>query len=265
MIKFFNLKNKIVLVTGASGFIGSHVVKCLLREKCRLILILHNKKSQNKINSLAKNKYISIFYADLNNEDELDLALLNIKKSFNHIDGIINFASASSGLGSSKYKNKLSKFSSAINNNLIGPIKIVLTLRNLLKKNKTLYNSSSVINVSSIYGTLSPDQNIYKNSKFVNPLDYGCSKAAQIQMTKYFANDKILKKIRFNNLILGPFPNQNKNFREQIYKDKLLKKIPIGRFGIPDDIVGAIFLLLSAKSSFMNGSSITIDGGWSSN
>ena len=190
MTKLFNLKNKILLVTGASSFIGSHVIKCLLKEKCKLILILRSKQSYNKINSLAKNKYVSIFYADLNNEEELDLALLNIKKNFNQIDGIINFASDSSGLGSSKYKNKFSKFSSAFNNNLIGPIKIVLTLRNLLKKNKTLENSSSVINVSSIYGLLSPDQNIYKNSKFVNPLDYGCSKAAQIQMTKYFANDK---------------------------------------------------------------------------
>ena len=160
MTKFFNLKNKIVLVTGGSGFIGSHVIKCLLREKCKLILILRDKKSQNKIKSLSKNKNISIFFADLNNEKELDLALLNIKKSFNRIDGIINFASDSSGLGSSRYKNKFSKFSRAINNNLIGPIKIVLTLCNLLKKNKSLDNSSSVINVSSIYGLLSPDQNI---------------------------------------------------------------------------------------------------------
>ena len=84
-------------------------------------------------------------------------------------------------------------------------------------------------------------------------------------MTKYLANDLSLKKIRFNNLILGPFPNQNKNFKKQIYKDKLLKKIPMGRFGRPSDIIGAVYLLLSSQSSFMNGSSMTIDGGWSSN
>lgn len=265
MIKMFDLKDKIVLITGASGFIGSDISKCLLREKCKLILILRNKKSFNKIRSFAKNKNVKIFYADLNNENELDLALIDIKKNFKQIDGVINCASATSGLGSSIYKNKFNKYSKAFNNNLIAPIRIILTLRGLLQKNKTLKNSSSVITLSSIYGILSPVQNIYKNSKFVNPLDYGCSKAAQIQMTKYFANDIGLKKIRFNNLILGPFPNQNKNFKKQIYRDKLLKKIPIGRFGKPRDIIGAIYLLLSSQSSFMNGSSITIDGGWSSN
>jgi len=265
MIKLFNLKNKILLITGSSGYIGSYIAKCLLKEKCKLILIIRNKKSLNKINSFVKKKNVSIFYADLNNEEELDLALSNIKKKFKQIDGVINFASDNSGLGSSKYKNKFDKFSNAFNNNLFSPVKIILTLRNLLKKNKTLNNTCSVINISSIYGALSPIQNIYKNSKFVNPLDYGCSKAAQIQMTKYFSNDESLKKIRFNNLILGPFPNQNKNFKKQIFKDKLLKKIPIGRFGKPSDVVGAIYLLLSSQSSFINGSSITIDGGWSSN
>lgn len=265
MIKLFDLKNKIVLITGSSGFIGSYIVKCLLREKCKLLLILRNQKSFYNISSFAKNKNVNIFYADLNNEHELDLVLLDIKKNFKQIDGIINLASDSSGLGSSKYKNKFNKYSKAFNNNLFSPIKIILTLRNLLQKNKTIENPSSVITVSSIYGTLSPVQNIYKNSMFVNPLDYGCSKAAQIQMTKYLANDISLKKIRFNNLILGPIPNQNKNFKKQIYKDKLLKKIPMGRFGRPSDIIGAVYLLLSSQSSFMNGSSITIDGGWSSN
>ena len=99
----------------------------------------------------------------------------------------------------------------------------------------------------------------------MNPLDYGCSKAAQIHMYKYLANDKGFKKIRFNNIILGPIPNQNKNFNNQINKDRLLKKIPLRRFGKPEDVIGTILLLLSSRSSFITGSSITIDGGLSSN
>ena len=84
-------------------------------------------------------------------------------------------------------------------------------------------------------------------------------------MSKYLANDKDFKKIRFNNVILGPIPNLNRNFSTQIYKDKLLKKIPLRRFGKPDDIIGVILLLLSSRSSFITGSSITVDGGLSSN
>ena len=265
MNTFFSLRNKTILLTGANGFIGKTILKYLIKEKCNLILILRNKKSLKNIRHLINRKNISIFFSDLNSEEELDGALLDIVNKFNSIDGIINLASDNSGLGSAKNKNNFSKFTRAYNNNLLAPVKIVLTLRKLLQKNKTRDNYASVINISSIYGNLSPEQTIYKNEKFVNPLDYGCSKAAQIHMSKYLANDKGFKKIRFNNIILGPIPNQNKNFNNQINKDRLLKKIPLRRFGKPEDVIGTILLLLSSRSSFITGSSITIDGGLSSN
>ena len=84
-------------------------------------------------------------------------------------------------------------------------------------------------------------------------------------MSRYLANDKSFKNVRFNNIIVGPIPNQNKNFYKQIYKKKLINKIPIQRLGKPEDLIGIIFLLLSKKSSYITGSSIFVDGGWSSN
>ena len=265
MNKFFNLKNKTILLTGPTGFIGSNILKHLINEKCKLILIVRNIESVKKIKNFANKKNVHIFFADLNIEKELDIVLSKIQKKFVKIDGIINIAADNSGLGSAKYKNNFNKFTKAFNSNLLSPIKIILALRKLLQKDKNIYDCSSVINISSMYGNLSPDQSIYKNDKFVNPLDYGCSKASQIHMSKYFTNDKSFKKVRFNNIILGPIPNQNKNFKKQIYRKKILKKIPLNRFGNPDDVIGIIFLLLSSKSSFIAGSSITVDGGWSSN
>lgn len=264
MNNFFKLKNKIILLTGASGYIGKNILKTLISEKCKIILILRNKQSLMKIKNFINKKNIEIFYADLNYEKELDLALNQIKEKYSKIDGIINLSSDNSGLGSAIYKNGFNKFTNAFNNNLFAPLKIILELKNQLKKGKTIFNCASVINISSIYGCLSPDQNIYKKKEFVNPIDYGSAKASQIHLSKYLANDKDFKKIRFNNVILGPIPNQNKNFKNQIYKTKLIKKIPLGRLGIPDDVIGIILLLLSSKSSFINGSSISVDGGWSS-
>ncbi len=264
MNSFFSLKNKIVLITGGSGYIGRYVVKSLISEGCKIILILRNRKSINKIKAIIGKKNVSVFFANVNIEQELDKALFEIERKFTKVDGIINMTSDNSGLGDIRYKNNYGKFTKAFNNNLFAPIKILLKLKNLLIKNKTKQNLASVINVSSIYGNLSPDQSIYKNGRFVNPIDYGCSKASQIQMSKYLANDKNFKNIRFNNIILGPIPNQNKSFNNQIFKKKLIEKIPIGRFGKPSDIIGVIILLLSSESSFITGSSITIDGGWSS-
>ena len=62
--------------------------------------------------------------------------MLDIVNKFNSIDGIINLASDNSGLGSAKNKNNFSKFTRAYNNNLLAPVKIVLTLRKLLQKIK---------------------------------------------------------------------------------------------------------------------------------
>tara|TARA_E500000178_G_scaffold332515_1_gene366408 strand:+ start:8751 stop:9548 length:798 start_codon:yes stop_codon:yes gene_type:complete len=265
MNNFFELKNKTIFLTGATGYIGKKVLQSLHNEGCKLILLLKDKRSAIKIKQFLKKKNIYIYFADLNNENELELVLFNIKNKFKKIDGIINMASSTSGLGSAKFKNKFKNFSNAINSNFLAPLKIILMLKNCLQKNKSKNNTASVINLSSIYGTLSPDQNIYKNEKYVNPIDYGCSKSSQTQMSRYLANDKSFSKVRFNNIIIGPVPNQNKNFQKQIFKKKLIDKIPIGRFGRPEDLIGIIFLLLSSKSSYITGSSVFVDGGWSSN
>ena len=174
-------------------------------------------------------------------------------------------ASSNSGLGDAKFKNKFKNYNNAISTNFLAPLKIILALKNCLKNKKTLNNSASVINLSSIYGVLSPDQSIYKKNKYVNPIDYGCSKSSQIQMIRYLANDRGFKNIRFNNIVAGPIPNQNQNFYKQIYKKKLINKISIQRLGKPEDLIGVIFLLLSKKSSYITGSSIFVDGGFSSN
>ena len=165
MNNFFNLKDKIILLTGASGFIGKNILKTLISEKCKIVLILRNKQSLKKIKNFIYKKNIEIFYANLNYEKELDIALRQIKERYSKIDGIINLASDNSGLGSAKYKGGFNKFTKAFNNNLFAPLKIILELKNQLKRKKTVFNCASVINISSIYGCLSPDQNIYKKKE----------------------------------------------------------------------------------------------------
>ena len=115
MKSFFNLNNKVILITGASGFIGKSVVKQLLIEECKLILILRNSNSFKKLNGLINKKNTFIYYADLNIESDLEAVLNDIKSKFNYIDGIINMSSDSSGLGSAKYKSNFSEFDNAFN------------------------------------------------------------------------------------------------------------------------------------------------------
>ena len=121
----------------------------------------------------------------------------------------------------------------------------------------------SIINISSIYGILSPDQRIYNNmnskKKFIKPISYSVSKSGIINMTRYLATYWAKKNIRVNNLIMGGvLNNQPKNF-----VSKYCKKVPMNRMAKKDEYNYAIFFLASEMSSYMTGSNLTIDGGWS--
>jgi NAD(P)-dependent dehydrogenase (short-subunit alcohol dehydrogenase family) len=120
----------------------------------------------------------------------------------------------------------------------------------------------SIINISSIYGILSPDPKIYENKnlkkKFYKPAAYSVSKSAIINLTKYLSVYWAKKNIRVNNLIIGGMKNkQNKNFVK-----KYSNRVPIGRMAKVNEYNGPILFLSSDLSSYMTGSNLIVDGGW---
>jgi gluconate 5-dehydrogenase len=118
-----------------------------------------------------------------------------------------------------------------------------------------------IINISSMYGIVSPDSRIYGDSGYNNPPDYGAGKAAIIQFTRYSACHLACDGIRVNTISPGPFPGaevqQNKTFMSN-----LENRVPLGRIGRPDDLKGAVVFLASNASSYVTGQNIVVDGGW---
>jgi len=119
----------------------------------------------------------------------------------------------------------------------------------------------SIINISSIYGEVSPDPSIYEDSGYNSPPQYGSGKAAIIQFTRYAACHLAKKGIRVNSISPGSFlkPEVQKN---QNFVNNLKKKIPLGRIGDPDELKGAVVFLASKSSSYITGENIHVDGGW---
>jgi gluconate 5-dehydrogenase len=119
-----------------------------------------------------------------------------------------------------------------------------------------------VINVSSMYGMIAPDFNVYKDlEQFTNVPQYGAAKAAVIQITKYFASLLGKDNITVNCVSPGPFPSntvqENKEFIKRLSEKTLLKRV-----GKPEDLQGIFELLCSDKSNFITGQNIAVDGGW---
>ena len=99
-----------------------------------------------------------------------------------------------------------------------------------------------------------------KNKKFVKPITYSVSKSGILNMTRYLATYWAKKNIRVNNLILGGV----KNNQPKKFMNNYCNRVPMNRMAKKDEYNYAVFFLASDMSSYMTGSDLVIDGGWSS-
>ena len=120
----------------------------------------------------------------------------------------------------------------------------------------------NIINISSIYGLVSPDFRIYEsNPEFFNPPNYGAAKAGVIRLTRYYAAYLAKYNIRVNCIAPGPFCSFEAQKKKDFVKN-LSQKVPMGRIGNPDELKGTVVFLASDASSYITGQNISVDGGW---
>jgi NAD(P)-dependent dehydrogenase (short-subunit alcohol dehydrogenase family) len=122
----------------------------------------------------------------------------------------------------------------------------------------------SIVNVSSIYGLLSPVQDLYdfrreRGEAFVKPVAYSVSKSAILNLTRYLATYWAKQGVRVNTLTLaGVWNDQPSEFL-----DAYAARVPMGRMLDAREALGAVVFLASDASSYVTGSNVVVDGGWS--
>ena len=116
----------------------------------------------------------------------------------------------------------------------------------------------NVINISSIYGVITPRFEIYNNTEMTTPVEYIAIKSALINLTKYMAKYFKGSNIRFNSVSLGGIFNNQPDSFIQGYNSYCLNKGMLD----PKDINGVIIFLLSENSTFINGQNIIVDDGF---
>ena len=240
----FSLKNKVILITGASSGIGrATAIECSKMGAAVIITARNREQLQETFSQLEGNGH-KIFIADLTKPEDID----KLAGSVDKLNGLVNNAGVNKLLPPQFINEK--DLSMIFQVNTIAPI----LLSQKLLKSKKLEKGASIVFTSSIAGVynVSPANSMYSSSK-----------GAINGFMKNLALDLMEKGIRCNSVNPGHVETNIMEHgmvtEEQMKEHK--KKYPMGRFGKPEEIAYGIIYLLSDASSFMNGTSLIIDGG----
>jgi NAD(P)-dependent dehydrogenase (short-subunit alcohol dehydrogenase family) len=266
-----NIKDKVILVTGALGQIGTEISTSFLIQGAKVILTDINMNKKNtliqKFNNegIDKNNYLFLLL-DILNEDNCKKVIQKSVNKFDRIDVLINNAAIdakfdnenNSKINNSRFENyPLDLLKNSVDVNLTGTIIITqVVCRQMLKQ-----KHGNIINVASTYSVVSPNQSLYNfEEEKINykPIDYIASKSFIPNFTRYIATFYAKEGIRCNAIVPhGIFNNHPDSFLKN-----WSKLSPIGRMCNKEELNGPFTFLASDGSSYMTGSIINVDGGW---
>ncbi len=265
MSNIFSLKDKIIVLTGASGLLGKEFAKILVENDAIVVLADINYQEINKLKDILGERAIP-YPLDITNKEELIKLKDFLINEYGRIDVLINNAAINdmvenpiNKLEESKFENyPLELFQKVLDVNVTGVFLTCQILGSEMAKRK----KGSIINIASTYGIVAPNQNIYKNQNgeqlFYKSCSYPTSKGAVIQFSRFLASYWADKNVRVNCLSPGGVENnQNETFIKNYSA-----LTPLGRMAKPTDYNGAILFLASDASEYMTGANLVVDGGW---
>ncbi|MDX9723843.1 MAG: SDR family oxidoreductase [Myxococcota bacterium] len=257
-MKAFELNGRGVGVTGGGGHLGQAMVLALAEAGAQVWAI---GRTQAKLDALFEeaarqglSDRVSLVQADVTVAGSCASVFAEMKRACGGVHGWVNNAYA----GRSQLLGALDE--AGLDFTLSSSLSSLMRLTQEVAE--CMETGGSVVNISSMYGMVSPRPSLYReHPRFHNPPAYGAAKAGIIQFSRYAACHYGLRGIRVNAISPGPFPSPAVQ-TEEGFVQALSEQVALGRIGEPSEVAHGVVFLLSPASSFITGHNLVIDGGW---
>ena len=250
--ELFDLRGKVALVTGASGWLGQAFARALDEAGATVVAASRDgaiaERTANELGERHKSAVI----------DQLDKG--SIRDGFaaavaaaGKVDILVNNGNAANA---KDLTNATAEDFDTVLKNSTGYFLLAREFHDHVVEQKS---SGNVVMIGSMYGQVASYPDAYEGVCPASPVSYHALKGGIIHMTRHLAVYWAKDNVRVNCLSPGPFPGPK---APPVMVDRLIKKSPMGRMGRPHELKGALLLLASEAGSYMTGQNVTIDGGW---
>jgi len=284
ILKNINLTKSTAIITGGGGLLG-RVYTATLLEAGAKVIIIDKKIDEDRICKIIKTESkldqkkmdnLKLVECDITNSNQIDKTFSKLGKSLKNLKILVNNASLVKQVGKENLVDTYKPFlqmkpkdwEEYFSVDLTGTLLVCQKSIPHMQKN----GGGSIINISSTYGILSPDQRLYKffnkklsknmknkGVKIEKPIGYSISKSGVLNLTRFLATKFAEDKIRVNTLTLGGVYDGNPSEFVKAYSEKT----PLKRMANKEEYSGPLLFLASEMSSYMTGSNLIVDGGWS--
>lgn len=265
MRNLFDIKDRVVVITGGTGVLGSCMVEYLAEQGAKVVVLARNKETGDKlVNSiLAKGQEAMFLQSDVNDKAVLEQNCADVLKKYGRVDVLINGAGgnmpgATIGPDKTIFDLDVDAFKKVVDLNLFGTVIPTMVFAKVMTEQK----QGNIINISS-ESALRP---------LTRVVGYGAAKAAVTNFTKYLAIELATKYgegLRVNAFAPGFFiSEQNRTLLTNpdgsltARGNTIISHTPFKRFGEPEELLGTLHWLASDASKFVTGTLTVVDGGF---
>lgn len=260
--RLFRLDGRVAFVSGAAGHLGRGVAVALAEAGAHVVLNGRREEVLAPVREAVAERGLaaSVVAFDVRDSDAVEQGFAEVGERHGRLDVLVNGAYA--GPTSTLETATPEDFHAAFDVTVTGAFRCFTAARPLLRAAAEQTGHASVVNVASMYGSVSPDPRVYGTSGMNNPPFYGAAKGGLLQLTRYLAVHAAPDSIRVNAVSPGPFPPPPVRTANPQFHDQLRAKVPMGRVGEAGELKGAVLFLASDASSFVTGIDLRVDGGW---